>query len=267
MFRDAAQGYKSLTKEGRMAMKAVFTMWRNTRMIILTAVCAAIYSAALLAFKTAIPLIPGITEIRVGNIFPMPFGLMFGPAGAWGSAIGNLIGDIFGGTLGPSSLAGFWGNFLLGYLPYTLWTTLFPLNHKSIQWSPKSPKNWLTYVLIAFLSSAACAVVISVFVDLLGIIPYNILVKIITLNNTIGSLIGVILLSSVFKLVKDHLHLHWTEVMDETDQGKPLAGPLGAWIVTGASFFGLFGGMVSDLPASTLGWISTLAILIGSFLL
>ncbi len=103
-------------------MKAVFTMWRNTRMIILTAVCAAIYSAALLAFKTAIPLIPGITEVRVGNIFPMPFGLMFGPAGAWGSAIGNLIGDIFGGTLTPSSLAGFVGNFLLGYLPYTLWT-------------------------------------------------------------------------------------------------------------------------------------------------
>jgi len=42
-------------------MKAVFSMWKNTRMIILTAVCAAIYGAALIAFKTAIPLIPGIT--------------------------------------------------------------------------------------------------------------------------------------------------------------------------------------------------------------
>ena len=50
-------------------MKAAFSMWKNTRMIILTAVCAAIYGAALIAFKTAIPLIPGITEVRVGKFF------------------------------------------------------------------------------------------------------------------------------------------------------------------------------------------------------
>ena len=98
-------------------MRAAIRMWRNTRMIILTAVCAAIYGAALIAFKTAIPLIPGITEVRVASIFPMVFGLLFGPAGAWGTAIGNLIGDSFGGTLGPSSMAGVIGNFLLGYLP------------------------------------------------------------------------------------------------------------------------------------------------------
>lgn len=248
-------------------MKAVFSMWNNTRMIILTGVCAAIYSAALLAFKTAIPLIPGITEVRVGNIFPMPLGLMFGPAGAWGSAIGNLIGDIFGGTLGPSSLAGFWGNFLLGYLPYSLWTTLVPFHQKSLYWESRSWDNWATYFLTAFVSSTACAVIISVFVDFLGLVPYKVLVKIITLNNTIGSFIGVILLSSVFKLVKDHLHLYWAEVMEEADQGKPLAGPLGAWVVTGTSLFGLLGGLVIDLPVSTLGWISTLGILIGSCLL
>ena len=101
-------------------MKAAFRMWRNTRMIILVAVCAATYGAALIAFKTAIPIIPGITEVRVANIFPMVFGMLFGPAGAWGSGIGNLIGDTFGGTVGPSSLAGFVGNFLLGFLPYTM---------------------------------------------------------------------------------------------------------------------------------------------------
>ena len=248
-------------------MKAAFTMWRNTRMIILTAVCAAIYSAALLAFKTAIPLIPGITEIRVGIIFPMPFGLMFGPAGAWGSALGNLIGDIFGGTLGPSSLAGFWGNFLAGYLPYTLWTTLFPFNQKTIQWDPRSPKNWITYCLIAFLSASACAIVISVFVDFLGLVPYKVLVKIITLNNTIGSLIGVLLVTAVFTLVKDQLHLYWIEVMDVQDQGKPLAGFLGAWMVTGACLFGLFGEMITHLTVGPIGWLSTLIILMGCLLL
>ena len=236
-------------------------------MIILTAVCAAIYSAALLAFKTAIPLIPGITEVRVGNIFPMPFGLMFGPAGAWGSAIGNLIGDIFGGTLTPSSLAGFVGNFLLGYLPYTLWTTLIPFHQKTFSWEVRTWLNWVAYFLIAFISATACAVVISIFVDLMGVVPYNVLVKIITLNNTVGSFIGVILLTSVFKLVKDHLHLYWEDVMEVTDQGKPLAGPLGAWVVALASLLGLFGGVFANLETSTLGWASTAAILIGSFLL
>ncbi|MEW6186274.1 MAG: QueT transporter family protein [Thermodesulfobacteriota bacterium] len=248
-------------------MKAIFTMWKNTRMIILTAVCAAIYSAALLAFKTAIPLIPGITEVRVGNIFPMTFGLLFGPAGAWGSAIGNLIGDIFGGTLTPGSIAGFVGNFLLGYLPYTLWTTLVPFHKKTFHWDPKVWSHWLTYFLIAFISSTACAVVISVFVDFMGVVPYKVLVKVISVNNTLGSFIGVILLTSVYKLVKEHLQLYWKDVMEEPDQGRPLAGPLGAWVVAIASLFGLFGGLFADLPAGILGWVSTAAILLGSLLL
>ena len=107
-------------------------------MIILVAVCAATYGAALIAFKTAIPIIPGITEVRVANIFPMVFGMLFGPAGAWGSGIGNLIGDTFGGTVGPSSLAGFVGNFLLGFLPYTMWTTFVPFANRSQEWKAES---------------------------------------------------------------------------------------------------------------------------------
>jgi hypothetical protein len=55
--------------------------------------------------------------------------------------------------------------------------------------------------------------------------------------------------------------------MDEEDIGKPAAGILGAWLVTVASVVGLLGGMVTGFPAPTVGWISTLAILIGSLLL
>ena len=157
-------------------------------MIILVAVCAAIYGAALVAFKTAIPLIPGITEVRVANIFPMTFGLLFGPAGAWGTAIGNLIGDTFGGTLGPGSIAGFVGNFLLGYLPYAMWVTFIPFAEKSREWNSGRWRSWIAYILIALISSAACAVVISIAVDALGIVPYAVLSKIITINNTIRQL-------------------------------------------------------------------------------
>lgn len=248
-------------------MKAALRMWRNTRMIILVAVCAAIYGGALVAFKTAIPLIPGITEVRVANIFPMVFGLLFGPAAAWGSGMGNLIGDIFGGTLGPGSIAGFLGNFLLGYLPYTMWSTFSPIADGSREWKSGSWRSWVNYFLISFISSAACAVVIGIFVDALGIVPYAILTKIISLNNTFASWIGVALLVSVFSLTKQQLGLFWADVMDESDIGSPITAPFGAWLVTVASVTGLLGGVVTGFPTTTIGWICTLAILIGCLLL
>src|SRR4030043_205205 len=209
-------------------MKAAIRMWKNTRMIILVAVCAAIYCAALVAFKTAIPLIPGVSEVRVANIFPMVFGLLFGPAGAWGTAIGNLIGDIFGGTLGPTSIAGFVGNFLLGYLPYTMWTAFFPFAERSREWRPDHWRSWVSYVLIAFISSAACSVVISIAADALGIVPYTILTKIITLNDTIASWSGIILFISVYGVTKQQLGFFWADVLDENDIGLPMGGTLGA---------------------------------------
>jgi len=236
-------------------------------MIILAAVCASIYGAALIAFKTAIPLIPGITEVRVANIFPMAFGLLFGPAGAWGSAIGNLIGDIFGGTLGPGSLPGLVGNFLLGYLPYTMWTTLAPFSEKSREWNVGSWRSWVTYILISFISSASCAVVIGVAVDALGIVPYAILTKVITINNTFASWIGVVLLSSVFGVTKQQLGLFWADVMEENDIGLPIAGTVGAWLVTVAAVTGLLGAMITELPIKTTGWLCALAIIVGSLLL
>jgi energy-coupling factor transport system substrate-specific component len=248
-------------------MKSAFTMWRNTRMIVLSAVCAAIYGAALIAFKTAIPLIPGFTEVRVGNIFPMPFGLMFGPAGAWGCAIGNLIGDMFGGTFGPGSAPGFVGNFLLAYLPYTLWTAWAPFQQRRRDWNPHRPHFWVTYVLIAFVSSAACAVIIAVVVDAMGMVPYAVLSKIITLNNTMGSLIGAALLLTVFNTTRHHLNLFWVDVMEEGDVGRPLAGLPGAWIVAVASVAGFLAGLLPELPTATVAWISALAILVGALLL
>ena len=236
-------------------------------MIILVAVCAAIYGAALIAFKTAVPFIPGITELRVANIFPMAFGLLFGPAGAWGSAFGNFIADLFGGTLGPGSIGGFVGNFLLGFLPYALWTHLIPFAGLSREWKPGSWLCRVNYFLVAFVAAAACAVVISTWVDFLGIVPYAVLSKIITLNNTLASWIGMILLVSVFTVTRDQFGLFWADVMDEEDMGKPLAGFLGTWLVTIAAVAGLLGGILPGLPVATVGWLSTLAILIGCLLL
>jgi energy-coupling factor transport system substrate-specific component len=51
-------------------MKELFTMWKYTRMVVLTAVSAAVYAAVLVPFKP-IPIIPGFTEIRPANVLPI----------------------------------------------------------------------------------------------------------------------------------------------------------------------------------------------------
>jgi hypothetical protein len=55
--------------------------------------------------------------------------------------------------------------------------------------------------------------------------------------------------------------------MEESDSGSSMAGTVGAWLVTAASVFGLIGGMITGFPAATIGWVCTLAIIIGSLLL
>src|SRR5438876_659193 len=103
-------------------MRELFAMWSNTRMVVLTAICAALYAAILIPFKV-VPLIPGITEFRPANAVPVVCSFLFGPAAAWGAAFGNLIGDFFGG-LGPGDLFGFFANLLYGLVPCLVWEAL-----------------------------------------------------------------------------------------------------------------------------------------------
>src|SRR2546429_1927136 len=100
-------------------MRELFRMWSSTRMVVLTAICAALYAAILIPFKV-VPLIPGITEFRPANAVPVVCSFLFGPAAAWGAAFGNLIGDFFGG-LGPGDLFGFLGDFPFCPVPFPLW--------------------------------------------------------------------------------------------------------------------------------------------------
>jgi hypothetical protein len=56
-------------------------------------------------------------------------------------------------------------------------------------------------------------------------------------------------------------------VMDQSDIGSPIAGTVGAWLVATAALFGLVGGSITSLPTTTIGWVCTLAIILGSLLL
>ncbi len=176
-------------------MKAAFTMWKNKQMIILTVVCAAIYGGvrAVLTIDFAL-LTPEVMGMGAANLLPMLFGLLFGPTGAWGVAIGHLIGDL--GALTWKSLFDFVGIFLLGYLPYTMWTTLKPIAGGQREPAAKNWRSWVLYILIALISSVASSVVVTTWLEVLGFVPYTVLLVILIIVSVIsalGSLMGGIL--------------------------------------------------------------------------
>jgi len=212
-------------------MKEVVSMWKNTKMIVLTALTAAIYAAILIPFK-AIPLVPGFTEVRPGNMIPVAFGLFFGPAGAWGAAIGNTIGDLIGGSFGVGSLFGFVGNFLFAYIPYKLWMNLGILKDDELTPDCKTPKKIVFYVIVSIISSAACGLFIAWGVDLLGFVPFSVLGTIIPINNAIAAcVLGLILTILLFPRIKKW-DLYWLDIMPEAD--LPKGGPtakIGAYVI------------------------------------
>src|SRR5215216_1824020 len=192
-------------------MREAFAMWRHTQMVVLVALSAAIYAALLIPFK-GIPLVPGFIEIRPANAFPVVFGLLFGPAGAWGAAIGNLIGDFFG-TLSLGSIGGFVGNFFLAYLPYKMWGAYFR-SDENVETNVNSGKKLGVYIAVVVVASVACAVIISWWVALLGFIPFQVTLPLIVFNNAImAGVLGPILLLALYPRVK-RWGLLWTEIME-----------------------------------------------------
>jgi energy-coupling factor transport system substrate-specific component len=165
-------------------------MWDNTRLVVFTAICASLYAAILIPFKV-IPIIPGVTELRPANAVPVICSFLFGPAAAWGAAIGNVIGDFFGG-MGPGDFFGFFGNFLYGTVPYKTWQ-LVSRDHPV----PKTPLTWVKFTLTVLLASALCALFIGWGLNLLGFVPFRILGNIILFNNFVSSMLFAPLLLAV----------------------------------------------------------------------
>ena len=222
-------------------MKEVITMWKSTKMIILVALSAAIYAVVLIAFKGVLVIIPGITELRPANVFPIIFGLMFGPAGAWGAAIGNLIGDFFG-TLGPGSIGGFVGNFYLGFVTYKMWGAMLPKKDAAVQ-NVNTWQRFAAYVLVSLLAAVACGVIIGWWLDVLGMVPFSFLSTVISFNNFLHELIlGPPLLLLLYPPIKKW-GLIWTDIMAADDVPAAPALRLGGIVM----WVGAIGGLVIGL--------------------
>jgi energy-coupling factor transport system substrate-specific component len=228
-------------------MKEIFTQWKYTKMVVLTALTAAVYAAVMIPFKIA-TIIPGFTEIRPAVAIPIVFGLFFGPAGAWGAAMGNIIGDIFGGMLTIISVFGFVGNFFLGFLGYKLsekWGWLSTGEGMEL----RSFKGYMQFFFIVLLSSAACATIIAWGMDAFKIFPFAVFVSIVFLNNLImPAVIGPFL----FWLLNPRLErwdLIWTDIMEKKDRSAPHVPVLGGALICIGAFGGLVVGFLLSIGA------------------
>lgn len=176
-------------------MREAAAVWRNTRLVVLTAMSASLYAALLIPFKV-LPLIPGVTELRPANAIPIVCSFLFGPAGAWGAAIGNLIGDFFGG-IGPGDLFGFAGNFLYGFVPYTAWRAL-----TDAEPLPRHPLQWVGLLAVIGLAAAACALVVGWGLNALGFVPFAVLANVVLLNNFLmAAVLSPLLLAALYPRV------------------------------------------------------------------
>lgn len=213
-------------------MKETLSMWDNTRMIVLTAITAAVYAAIMIPFK-GFQIIPGFTEVRPAAAIPVTFGILFGPAGAWGSAIGNLIGDLMG-MLSVASIPGFIGNFFFALVAYKLWGH-FKGKIEEKKGFFRSRERVIILIFISLFSSLSVSFIIGEGAMLLGLFPFKVLAPIIAINNFLANLILTPFLIEILYPRVEKWGLLWDEVM-EIEGRKPS--------LTGASFLilGIAGG-------------------------
>lgn len=229
-------------------MNDLIRMWKNTRMVVLTAMSASLYAAILIPFKV-LPIIPGVTELRPANAVPVVCSLLFGPAGAWGAAIGNLIGDFFGG-LGPGDLFGFVGNFLYGYIPYRAWEALTDRDPV-----PNSLRTWACFLFVATVASAACAMTVGWGLNLLGFIPFRVLGNIVLFNDVLATmLIAPLLLTVIYPRVKRG-HLLYRDILQRPANLNRSRRRFGLLCVTLLAGGGMILGNLLSADAIHLPWV------------
>lgn len=177
-------------------MVELFRMWGNTRMVVLTAISAALYAAILIPFKI-VPLIPGITEFRPANAVPVVCSFLFGPAAAWGAAFGNLIGDFFGG-LGPGDVFGFLANLLYGLVPYLVWEAV-----TDAEPVPGTVGVSLGLLAVIALAATLCATVVGWGLQALRFQVFTVLGTAVLLNNlVVAAILAPFLLALLYPRVR-----------------------------------------------------------------
>lgn len=134
------------------------------------------------AFKVMV-LVEGLTEVRPANAIPVVTGLLFGPVGALGCAVGNLAADCFG-TLNWTSVLGVVGNFIAAFIPHRVWNIMSKERPNVHNW-----KNILLFAWAACLGTLSCAWILGLGLELFFGMWIDTVYKYVLLNNIGFSLV------------------------------------------------------------------------------
>ena len=229
-------------------MHELILMWRNTRMVVLTAMCASFYAAVLIPFMV-VPIIPGVTHFRPANALPVVCSFLFGPAAAWGAAIGNLIGDFFAG-LGPGDFFGFIGNFLYALAPYRLWRAVAAGDPV-----PRTVAAWALFVVAVATGAALCAATVGFGLQILGFVPFTVLANVVLVNNLVTALVLAPLLLAVLHPRVRRVRLLFGDVMGVCVPRSAAGRALGVALAVGGAVIAFAGGNLAATGelASVLG--------------
>jgi energy-coupling factor transport system substrate-specific component len=239
-------------------MRCAFTMWKSTRMIVLTAIIAAIYATVYVALSPfSIRLIPNVLEVSWRSILPMMFGVLFGPAASWGCGIGNLVGDFVVGSFGPGVIFGFLLNFGVAYVGYALWSQFRGDSRVTIS----SDGFWqiAKYLTIGVIAASVGAVVLAWGLNLLGIAPFQLVAIGIFGTLVMGNWLGAILFFLLVDRIRS-LGLTWTSIMRPNEIGEPISGNFGTILL-------IVGGLGGWVVGTFLVHDTSLTSMVGAFFL
>jgi energy-coupling factor transport system substrate-specific component len=124
-------------------------VWNDRKGLKWIAVSALLYALILIPFNQLHWEVWGI-PVRPAAMLPVVFGILWGPAAAWGLGIGNIAGDFFG-SWSLMSIAGFFVNFLYPYLSYLLWHRL--VKRQQVRMDRYS---LVCFVVVSFVTTLAC---------------------------------------------------------------------------------------------------------------
>ncbi len=148
-------------------MNVILDSLRDKKNWLRLVLSAVLFFAVALPFRQLLSLMPGITEIRPANVIPPVLGLIWGPAAAFGTAIGNLISDMISGSNAFICITGFLANFFYAYLPYKLWYS-FRVDEKDLYPTLGSVRKILKYIYVILLDSLVVTGMLSLIFETAG---------------------------------------------------------------------------------------------------
>ena len=200
--------------EGRVTgMLDLVAMWKSPKMVLYALLTALLYPALILPFQQ-FTFFGHADFFRLGIGIPVAFSFLFGPAAAWGAAIGNVIYDATTG-LSVASIFGFVANFLVGYVPYKLWSAI-----TSEKPDLRSLKKFGLFVGTSLVACAVCGLIVGWGLLWLYNIPFMPTAMLIALTDAVWAIVlGSIVLALSYNFVSKR-KLLYTDILNIT-QEKP----------------------------------------------